>query len=342
MKPPQRHVTLDEVARAAKVAKATVSYALRQHPKIPAATRDRILRIATDLGYRPNPRVSSLMAQVRQGDSLARGERIAFVWMHTPRAVARRDPFLRAVFAGAVQRAQQAGFGLEEFFTADPGMTDRRLNQIIRARGIVGVVLSPVMTDESTLALDWDWSGFAAAVIGNVSWTPELHHAGHHHYLGMRTVLRELAALGRRRIAAVIDDTTNRRAKRAWEAAFITHHPSPRSARRLLHLTDSRPREPLTAWVMRTTPDALIVSSDTLLAAPGLQRHCERQGIKLATLYWNANRPELAGVDQCYERIAGYAVDLVIAQLNNNETGLPDLPHMMLFPGKWMDQRVKD
>ena len=91
MKPPQRHVTLDEVARAAKVAKATVSYALRQHPKIPAATRDRILRIATDLGYRPNPRVSSLMAQVRQGDSLARGERIAFVWMHTPRTVARRE-----------------------------------------------------------------------------------------------------------------------------------------------------------------------------------------------------------------------------------------------------------
>ena len=29
------------------------------------------------------------------------------------------------------------------------------------------------------------------------------------------------------------------------------------------------------------------------------------------------NRPELAGIDQCYERIAGYAVDLVIAQLNN-------------------------
>jgi hypothetical protein len=67
----------------------------------------------------------------------------------------------------------------------------------------------------------------------------------------------------------------------------------------------------------------------------------ERHGIKLATLYWNANRPELAGIDQCYERIAGYAVDLVIAQLNNNETGVPDLPHMMLFPGKWMDQRVK-
>lgn len=341
MKPPQRHVTLEEVAQTARVAKATVSYALRQHPKIPAATRERILAVATELGYRPNPRVSSLMAQVRQGTPLAEGERIAFVWMHTPRSVARRDPFLRAVFAGAAQRAQQAGFGLEEFFTADPGMTDRRLSQIIRARGIVGVVLSPVMTDESHLALDWDWSGFAAAVIGNVSWTPELHHAGHHHYLGMRTVLMELAARGHRRIAAVIEDRTNRRAKRAWEAAFLTHHPTPSAARRLLHLAAGQPGAPLVTWVKTVKPEALIVSSDSLLAAPGLERHCERQGITLATLYWNASRPDLAGIDQRYDRIAGHAVDLVIAQLNSNETGVPELPHMMLFPGKWMDRQTE-
>jgi LacI family transcriptional regulator len=341
MQPPKEHVTLEEVAQAAGVAKATVSYALRQHPKIPATTRDRILRVATSLGYRPNPRVSSLMAQVRQGSPLAQGERIAFVWMQTPRSVARRDPFLRAVFAGASQRAQQAGFSLEEFFTADPGMTDRRLGQIIRARGIVGVVLSPVMTDESHLALDWDWSGFAAAVIGNVSWTPELHHAGHHHYLGMRTVLLELAASGHQRIAAAIDDKTNRRAKRAWEAAFLTHHPTLSSARSLLQLSAEDLGDNVCAWVRAVKPDALIMSSDSLLAAPGLERHCERQGITLATLYWNANRPDLAGIDQRYDRIAGHAIDLVIAQLNNNEVGVPELPHMMLFPGKWMAPQTK-
>lgn len=341
MKPSGKYVTLEEVARQAKVAKATVSYALRRHPKIAEATREHILQVARALGYRPNPRISSLMAQVRHGSHLAHGERIAFVWVHTPRSVARRDPFLRAVFAGAAKRAQQAGFGMEEFFTADPGMNDRRLNQIIRARGIVGVVLSPVLTDESHLALDWDWQGLAAAVIGNATWTPELHHAGHHHYLGMRTVLMELAAQGRRRIAAVLDDQTNRRAKRTWEAAFLTHHPLHGAARGLLRLTAGDPGAELRQWVEQVKPDAVVISANRMLSRSGLARHCERHGVVAATLAWEASQPHLPGIDQRYDRIAGHAVDLVIAQLNSNETGVPDLPHMMLFPGKWIDQRAQ-
>jgi hypothetical protein len=56
----------------------------------------------------------------------------------------------------------------------------------------------------------------------------------------------------------------------------------------------------------------------------------------VVTLYWNAAAPEIGGVDQCYDRIAAHAVDLVIAQINSNETGVPDLPRMMLFPGRWV------
>ncbi len=44
----------------------------------------------------------------------------------------------------------------------------------------------------------------------------------------------------------------------------------------------------------------------------------------------------MGGIDQCYDRAAGHAVDLVVAQLNANETGVPDLPRMMLFPGRWV------
>ena len=36
----------------------------------------------------------------------------------------------------------------------------------------------------------------------------------------------------------------------------------------------------------------------------------------------------------CYEE--NRTSDLVAAQLNANETGAPDLPRMMLFPGRWV------
>lgn len=327
--------TLETIARHLGLAKATVSYALRNHPKLPAQTRERVQAAAAELGYRPNPRVASLMAHVRGGRPLDAGERIAFVWVHTPRTAARRDPFLRAVFEGARRRAEQAGLRMEEFFTTDPGMTDQRLGQILHHRGIVGVVLSPVMTSESALTLDWDWSRFACAVIGNVSWTPELHHAGHHHALAMRTVLQELSR-GGDRIAAVLEEASNLRAKRAWEAAFLAHHPRPREARRFLRLADPAAAGDLAAWLDRLAPDQLIVSSDAFLEIPGVRQACRRRRIRPAVLYWTESQRGLPGINQRYDRIAEYAVDLVIAQLNNNETGVPDLPRMMLFPGQWV------
>lgn len=146
--------------------------------KIPVATRDRVYAVATGLGYRPNPRIAGLMAHIRRGRTRPFGERIAFVWVHTTREEAQRSSFLQAVLAGARARAGQSGYALEEFWTADPSMNDVRLQRIIRTRGIVGVVLSPVTTAETSVTLSWDWACFAAAVIGNVTWTPELHHAG--------------------------------------------------------------------------------------------------------------------------------------------------------------------
>lgn len=325
----------------ARLSVAAVSYALRNHPKISEETRHHVRQIAGDLGYRPNPRISSLMAHIRRAHARPAGERLAFVWVHTTRAQSERDPFLRNVFLGARDRAEQCGFELEQFWTSDAAMTDRRLEQIIQSRGIVGVVLSPVMSDEASLALDWEWRSFAVAVIGNVTWTPELHHAGHHHYLGMRLALGELAKLGCQRPAALIDAETNERAKRAWEAAFLTHHPARAQAPDLAQVfaPDEVSRAP--AWLRATKPDALIVSTTTLLESPGLRAACRTLKLPIVTLYWDDSAPAgIGGVDQCYSLIASHAVDLVAAQLNSNETGVPDLPRMMLFSGRWVPPRL--
>lgn len=331
------HVTQAQVAAAAGVARATVSYALRDNPKIPAKTVARVRAVAERLGYRPNPRVAALMAHIRQAHPVGRGERIAFVWVHTTRVEARQNPFLRNVFAGARQRATQMGFTLEEFWTNDADMTDLRLEQIIRARGIVGVVLSPVTNAEAAVTLGWDWRHFAPAVIGNVTWTPELHHAGHHHYLGMRMALLELAKLGCTRPAALIEPQSNERAKRAWEAAFLTQHPQPGAARSLVRIDSVKLRVSVGDWLRAARADALIVSETALLENPEIQKVRRQLRLPAITLYWSSSTPrDVGGIDQCYDRVSAHAVDLVAAQLNANETGVPDLPRIMLFPGRWV------
>ena len=61
------HVTLQDVADRAGVHRSTVALALRDHPRIPAATRTRLRALATQLGYRQNPLVAALMRSRRSG-----------------------------------------------------------------------------------------------------------------------------------------------------------------------------------------------------------------------------------------------------------------------------------
>ena len=58
MMPTQR-----EIAQQAGVSQMAVSLALRDSPTLPAATRQRIQKLARELGYRPDPMLSTLMRQ---------------------------------------------------------------------------------------------------------------------------------------------------------------------------------------------------------------------------------------------------------------------------------------
>ena len=53
------------IAAEAGLSPSTVSLALRNSPKIPAATKQRIRKIAQRLGYRPDGKLTELMSHLR-------------------------------------------------------------------------------------------------------------------------------------------------------------------------------------------------------------------------------------------------------------------------------------
>ncbi len=327
---------MQQVADAAGVSLACASYALRRSRKIPEATRERVLAAAERLHYRPNPRFAALMAHIRRSRPVVAKEGIAFVWVHTPRAESAKDPFLRQVFLGAKARAEALGFRLEQFWTTDPGMTDRRLSQVLRSRGIVGVVFSPVM-HETEVTLDLEWEHLAPAVIGSARWNPELHHAGHHHYLAMRLVLAKLAEAGCRRPLAIIEAETNERARRAWHAAFLVYHPTPDAASELLLFGPTANRRTWSKRLKACGADALIVGGSDIveqLVAMGVMPPAE---FPVVCLNRAMELNGIGGIDDRFDLIAGNAVDLVVSQLNGGETGVPAIPRMLLFPGRWVE-----
>jgi LacI family transcriptional regulator len=153
--------------------------------------------------------------------------------------------------------------------------------------------------------------------------------------------LVELAKLGFMRPAALIEPKTNERAKRAWEAAFLTQHPKPPAARALVRIENGKSQLSTGDWLRAARADALIVSETAMLENPEIQKVRRQLGLPAITLYWSSSAPrDVGGIDQCYDRVSAHAVDLVAAQLNANETGVPDLPRIMLFPGRWVAPRI--
>lgn len=324
--------SLLKVARAAGVAASTASLALRESPLVKAATIDRVKAAAARLGYQADPRMGSLMARIRRARPMHDRERLAFVWVNARQAEMRRSYFATTMFAGAKRRATELGCVLEEFWLGNDGMTAARLEKILVARGITGVVFSAPMEGMEAV-VDWNWSHFAAAVIGNSEWRPSLHRSGHHHYRSMWTAMEKLRLAGCRRPAALLHEPHHLRIHGVHQAAFLANHPLPRQALAMARFAPLEYAE-MRTWLAKIKADSLIcVLNPTedklrmLQTIPGLK--------KIVTLAFP--RAGLPGIDTREDLIAANAVDLVMSQLHRNERGVPAHPTTLLLEGEWWE-----
>lgn len=338
-----RHVTLADVARAAELSNGGASYALRGHPSIPAETVERVRRIAAEIGYRPDLRISSLMATIRRSRPLNSRETLAFLWVNTPKRTDKLPVHLqhyaRIIRQGARDRADQLGCEVEEFWLDDKEMRPQRLNQILRARGISGVIISPAGSQEA-VAIDWDWQHFAAAIIGNTECNPVLHRSAHYHYRSVWLTLERLRAEGRARPAAILSKTVQDRIHSMQQAAFLTNHPMPDDAVDFVRHSEPEHIEGLERWARRLRPDALILGWQVDLRTAQRLRAMVPSASRIVTLEWQPHGA-LPGMDPLNELIAANAVDHVIAQLHRNERGVPPRPNTILLDGIWREEWLR-
>lgn len=132
-----RHrVTFNNIAKEAGVDKSTVSLALSGHPRISAATKERVRAVAERLGYAPDPALSSLAAARWQGRRDHKGLVLAFVCDDLKKA----EPELRAYLAGVKRQAALLGYGVEVFsLAAYPSAA--ALLRVVRQRNLRGMVI---------------------------------------------------------------------------------------------------------------------------------------------------------------------------------------------------------
>jgi LacI family transcriptional regulator len=321
------------VAAKAGVSAMTVSRAFRNDPSIPEATRQRVRRLAAQMGYRPDPGVSQLMARLRQS-RLAASEPIAWLTTHPTASGWRNNPASLEYHHGAESQAAELGYKLEEFWLAAPGMTDRRMSDILRSRGIRGVLVAPLF--EAGRRIDLDWAQFAGATCGGFSLLePALHRAITHHLSAIRQACAALRELGYGRIGLAINQDLDRRSSGMWLASLLREQLVDAEADRVPPLVAGDwSSANLMEWWRRYRPDVVISFFTALkwMKAEGLR---VPQDCGFALL--NLEAPGVAGIDEHRADVGAAAVNLVVEQLQAHRLGLPARPKIVMTECTWVD-----
>ena len=215
-------------------------------------------------------------------------------------------------------------------------LTVARLDSILKSRGIHGVVVLP-----SWYAPDWsglDWSHYAGVYTDYVIERPALHCVCCNHYRSMMAALHELFARGYRRPGLYLEHGRDDRTQRRFSAAFRSfqeNHAGLEIVPPLLFF--ERKREEFCAWFRRHRPDVVLAHFTEVIEwmEQGGARVPQTHGFVSLNLQYKT-RP-CAGLDQQPAELGARAVELLIAQLQRNELGVPACATTTTIPARWVD-----
>ena len=327
-----------EVAQRARVSTSTVSLALRNSVLVAEDTRAKIRKLADKMGYRIHPFVAAHMRSRRNPSAGVSAPVIALIDAQPHRHGWRDHPnaMLRAMFLGVEAQARIRGYKTQSFWLHEPGISQTRFSEILRARGINGVVIGPSSELQLSLALNWEW--FSVVRLGSAHISPMLHRVVVDHYEASMMTTQRAYELGYRRPGLTVREPFGVAHERRYEAGFMmtcAHLPKMRPVPPLL--TSQVPDGPtLLRWIRQYSPDVIIDAEERhnydLLRAAGW-----RVPHDIGVLSLCAPNPAgpLSGCVQDGYCVGSAGIEHLIAMIERNETGVPIAPMTLSSGVTW-------
>lgn len=329
--------TLRTLAKLAGVSKTTVSLCLRDHPRIRPALRLRVQHLAAEAGYRPNALMANLLAQLRASKTSAYQSTLALLCVAKSLSELDTVPTFRSWIAGCRARATEQGYGFDQLWLYEPEISPARLVAILDARNIRGVAVVGFYEGEAVpREFDPIWHRSAAVAIGTRPVWPVIHFVSNDQYVTVFRAVREVAALGYRRLGLCLASHIDNIIENKFTAGF-------RAAQNRLGLEQEVPvfdlqpgtRKPFAAWLKRHKPEVILTIHAEVkewVESLGLAVPAE---VALVQLDKSSETSDWAGMQQNSELIGRSAIDMVIGQIHRNESGLPPVQKSMLIESTW-------
>ncbi len=331
-----RRVTQGDIALAAGVTQPTVSLALRNDPSVIPRTRERILALARELGYMPDPYLSGLAAYRARTRPPVYQATLAWLTNYPGRNGWRTPPQFVQYHEGAVERAAALGYRIEEHWLGDPGMTPAQIARILRSRNIGGILVVP--QPDSMAEVDFPWQNFSAVGFGYTLVKPALHLVTTHQYRAARLVYRRLWERGYRRIGLALERSMDDRVDNMFSAGVASLQIDlPADAGLEPFLDRGYRRGEFLAWFEANRPDALIIKWPATIDWLRAAGHRVPEDVGVAFVALPPGATHFAGIDENSREVGRRAADKLIELIRSGERGPPALPMRTLIEGSWRE-----
>ena len=194
--------TLVDVAARAHCSKSTVSLALRNDPRIPQPTRERVQACARELSYRPDPALACIAAHRWRSRTTPSGSVVAFLTTNHSSNILLDAQAL----VGAAAQAEQLGYRLEHF-RAEDYQTPAQMARVIQHRGIRGIIVGQLTRED--YVFDFPWESFCAVACSTGFYKPPLHIVMPDHSHAVKRAFTVAHERGYQRIGLVLFDELN-------------------------------------------------------------------------------------------------------------------------------------
>jgi DNA-binding LacI/PurR family transcriptional regulator len=336
---PSARVSLRDVARDVGVSHVTVSLALRGDPRVSVNRRVEIEAAALRLGYRPDPMLSSLSAYRRSKRPVTICSTVAWLNQWADPGELHRLHEFEAYWTGARDAAEKLGYRLEEFKIRRDLSSDR-LQKILEARSVHGILIPPHRSDLSLP--NFDWSRFSLVRLGVSVKEPRTHVVTSDQMSCVGMAFERVHERGYQRIGYVSSRRFDRNTGGNFRAGYLSSQDALLPLRKHLpplfleeESTAADARQ-LRAWLKLSKPDAIIT---TLSALRGL---LDRIGCKIpddvavcATSVFDGNFD--SGIDQNSSEVGYVAMRTLASLIHQNERGIPRYCRRILVEPRWVD-----
>jgi LacI family transcriptional regulator len=250
-----------------------------------------------------------------------------------------------------VKRGLELGYRVESFFLQQPGMSDAKLDRILQARGITGIIFAPPYHGNRELNLSWE--KYTAVGVGFGWKAQELNRVVYDSAQSYVQAFHALRKLGYQRVGTILahELVHGHRHGTKWFAGYLeckSDFPEnleiPLFTGSITHSGKMLTDEEIDTlglecleWFYEWRPDALVV-----IYTQHVIKWFHDAGLEFprdAGLACLVQSPSsgIAGIDEKSEVVGATALEMVASQIAHNERGLPEHPKTMMIEGCWVD-----